>query len=216
MGHQGVFGLLEGLEHGLLVAGQGRIGTGAGAGDARPHPTQVECRPGDAGPIRKVFVRPRAQARQVRGREAEVAGEGDLGKQVSDGHADQRRGGRQMALRHADVGAAAQQSSRGRRPATIRGSVGSAAGQRARRSGRRARGRSARPGGGWSAPPRPRSGAMVGQRRVELRLRRARCRVRCRGPPRAASLVRSTVCCWLHDVALRATASSACSPRSSK
>ena len=39
MGHQGIFGFLQGLEYGLLVGRQVRVGTGPGPGNARPHPT---------------------------------------------------------------------------------------------------------------------------------------------------------------------------------
>ena len=112
VGYQCILGFFEGAQHGLLIAGEGDVGARPGAGDLRLDPAEIERRPGDSRAYEVAaaggFTQATARARDI----SEIAVEGHLGKQVTDGNPDERGGGRQLALRHTDVRPAAQQAGR--------------------------------------------------------------------------------------------------------
>src|SRR5581483_7604350 len=106
---QRILSLFQRVQDGSVVLIQGDHRPGPRARNLGVHAPEVEGGPGDAR-ADHVAARSRgAQAGGLGGRIAEVAGESDFREEIRDGHSNESRGRREVALGGANVGATPQQ-----------------------------------------------------------------------------------------------------------
>ncbi len=105
-------GFLERPQDGLFVARQCGVGGGLALPDALLHAAEIERSPLNARSERPDLGGGLAQIAAVGGQVAPAADERHARKQIGDGNADARRGGREIALRADDVRPSPQQQLR--------------------------------------------------------------------------------------------------------